>query len=76
MTFLDKMWWSNEATFELNGHINRHNCVYWTSSNPHVIVEKDVNLPGVTVSADISSMGLIGLVFFNSIVSQDRSLFA
>ena len=26
--FQDKIWWSDEACFKLNGHINRHNCKY------------------------------------------------
>ena len=74
VTFLDKIWWSDEATFKLNGHINRHNCVYWSNDNPHVILEKDNNLPGLTVWAAISCMGLIGPIFFESTVNQDNYL--
>ena len=36
-TLQDKIWWSDEASFELNGQINRHNCTYWSQENPHVI---------------------------------------
>ena len=25
--FIDNVWWSDEASFKLNGHINRHNCL-------------------------------------------------
>jgi hypothetical protein len=56
--FLTKGWWSDEATFKLNGHINHHNCVYWRDVNPNVILEKDVNLPGVTVWVAISVTGI------------------
>ena len=48
-TTLDRILWSDEATFKLNGHINRHNCVYWNEDNLHHVIQKDVNLPGVTV---------------------------
>ena len=45
----NKIWWSDEACFKLNGYINRHNCTYWSQENPHVILEKDV--PEITVWA-------------------------
>ena len=54
---LDRIWWSDEATFKLNGHTNKHNCVYWTD-NPHMTIEQEVNLPGVTVWAAISPQEL------------------
>lgn len=58
-TFLDNIWWSDEATFKLNGHTNHHNCVYWNDVNPYFIMEKDANLPGAMVWVTISSMGII-----------------
>ena len=45
----DELWWSGEACFKLNGHINHHNYTYWSQENPHVILEKEVNVPGITV---------------------------
>ncbi|CAI9738053.1 Hypothetical predicted protein [Octopus vulgaris] len=59
-----KIVWRDEATFKLNGSINRHNCTYWGSENPHVMVEQHVNLPGVTVWCGLSSRGLTGPFFF------------
>ena len=38
--FLDIIWWSDEATFKLNGRINLHNCVYWASENPGIVIER------------------------------------
>ena len=32
---LDKIIWSDEADFKLNGTVNRHNCSYWARENPH-----------------------------------------
>ena len=72
--FVDQIWWSDEACFKLNGQINRHNCVYWSSENPRVLVEKAVNLPGITVWAAISSLGIIGPYFFEGTVTADAYL--
>ena len=70
-TMLDNIWWSDEACFKLNGTINRHNCVYWAANNPRVTVEKEVNLPGVTVWAAISPFGIIGPFFFEGSVTAE-----
>ena len=63
--FPKKIVWSDEATFKLNGSINRHNCTYWAADNPHVTVEHHVNLPGITVWCGLSAFGLIGPFFFD-----------
>ena len=39
-TYIDKNLWFDEAVFKLNGHITRHNCVYWSVENPHVAIER------------------------------------
>ena len=65
--FQDSIVWSDEATFKLNGTINRHNCVYWANENPNIIEEKTINLPGVAVWCGRSSRGLIGPYFFEEI---------
>lgn len=66
---VDHIIWSDECCFKLNGFVNRHNCVYWADSNPHEILEKAVNLPGITVWGAISSDGLIGPFFFENTVT-------
>ncbi|CAM1299642.1 Uncharacterised protein r2_g956 [Pycnogonum litorale] len=67
--FSTKIVWSDEATFKLNGSINRHNCTYWGPENPHVTVERHVNLPGIAVWCGLSSKGLIGPFFFDATVT-------
>ncbi|XP_076330532.1 uncharacterized protein LOC143236129 [Tachypleus tridentatus] len=62
--FSVKVVWSDEATFTLNGSINRHNYTYWATENPHVTEEHHLNLPGVTVWCGLSTRGLIGPFFF------------
>ncbi|RZC32365.1 hypothetical protein BDFB_007820, partial [Asbolus verrucosus] len=33
--FINRVLFSDESTFCLNGHVNRHNCRYWSDRNPH-----------------------------------------
>ena len=67
--FVGKMVWSDEAQFKLNGTVNRHNYVYWAPENPHVHVEKEVNLPGLNIWCGLSVRGLIGPFFFEGNVT-------
>ena len=71
---LDKIVWTDEATFKLSGLVNRHNCVYWASENPHEVLAKNLKEPGVTVWGGISSQGLIGPFFFDGTVNGDNYL--
>ena len=71
---IDKIIWSDENIFKLNGHLNRHNCVYWNATNLHHIIEKDVNLPGLTAWCGISSAGIIGPYFFDVCVTEKSYL--
>ncbi|XP_076322031.1 uncharacterized protein LOC143231372 [Tachypleus tridentatus] len=64
-----KIVWSDEATFKLNGSINRHNCTYWATENSHVTEEHHLNLPGVIVWCGLSARGLIGPFFFQDTVT-------
>jgi hypothetical protein len=46
--FTSKIVSFDEATFKLNGTVNHHNCVYWAPENPHMYVDKAINLPGLS----------------------------
>ena len=63
--FPEKIVWSDEAIFQLNGSINRHNCTYWALENPHFTMEHKLNLPGITVWCGISALGIVGPFFFD-----------
>jgi hypothetical protein len=45
--------WSDEAIFRLNGHVDRHNSVYWATENPNVTVEHTMRAAGLTMWAGI-----------------------
>ena len=72
--FVTKIVWSDEAQFNLNGTVNRHNCVYWAPENLHVHVDKAVSLPGVHVCCGLSARGLIGPFFFEGTVTGEAYL--
>ena len=72
--FPHKIVWSDEASFKLNGSINRHNCTYWGPVNPQVTLEHHVNLPGVTEWCGISALGIIAPFFRNGTVTGESYL--
>lgn len=69
-----KIVWSDEATFKLSGHVNRHNCTYWYTENRRIVLEKQLNQPGVTVWGGISCRGVVGPWFFDGTVNGDNYL--
>ena len=74
LDFLNHVIWSDEACFKINGRVNRHNCVYWSDSNPHEILQQKLNSPVVTVWAGLCSSGLIGQFFFDKTVTAESYL--
>ena len=71
-TFLDEIVWTDEATFKLSGH-NRHNCVHWSDRN-HFTIMSELNQPGITVWAGISSAGIMSPEFFERTATGDSYL--
>ena len=62
--FLEKVQFSDEATFHVRGAVNRHNVRIWGSENPHVYVEHRRDSPKVNVFCAISSQKVYGPFFF------------
>ena len=69
---INKIVWSDEASFKLNGMVNRHNCVIYATENPHFTYEQQLNQPGITVWGALSSDSLLGPYFFNETVTGDN----
>ena len=74
-SLLDRILWTDEAVFQTNGRVNRHNCVYWSNTNPHLIIEEELHVPRVVVSAGISSRGIVGPHFFDGNATAANYLF-
>lgn len=60
-----KIFFSDEATFALNGHVNRQNCRYWATENPHWFTEFHTQNPQkLNVWCGIVDGRVIGPYFF------------
>ena len=44
-----KMFFLNEAHFDLGGYVNKQNCLIWVTENPHAYIEKPAQPKRVTV---------------------------
>ncbi len=68
----DKICWSDESQFRLDGQVNKHNCTYWATANPELQIEIPNSKQGVQVWCGMTSRGLIGPFFFDGNVrAQD-----
>ena len=72
--FLERIMFSDEAVFHLEGGINTHNCSHWSRTNPHWMIEKSLNSPKVMVWAAIGVPGIIGPFFIEENVSGETYL--
>ncbi|KYN36525.1 hypothetical protein ALC56_09120 [Trachymyrmex septentrionalis] len=68
--FSSKIILSDEAHFHLDGFVNRQNCRFWGTENPHVIVEKQMHPQRVTVWCGFWAGGIIGPYFFENEAGQ------
>jgi Helix-turn-helix domain (DUF4817) len=64
--FYQKILFSDEAHFWLNGFVNKQNCRIWSESNPHVIKESLLHPQKLTVWCGLFAGGIIGPYFFRN----------
>ncbi|CAM4845930.1 unnamed protein product [Rotaria magnacalcarata] len=58
------LFFSDEATFYLNGLVSKHNVRYWSETNPHVTIETVMKSPKLNVWWAMSKNRLVGPYFF------------
>ncbi|KAJ8953517.1 hypothetical protein NQ318_023641 [Aromia moschata] len=74
--FIANILFSDEATFFLNGHVNRQNTRYWSQENPHWMQEYHTQHPQkVNVWAGIVRNRIVGLYFFDENLTGALSSF-
>jgi hypothetical protein len=56
--------WTDEASFTLNGGINRHNSVYCSDSNTHKVIQEKLNVPGQLLGQEFGVAASWVLTFF------------
>ena len=78
-SFLDNVWFTDEAHFHLSGHVNKQNMRFWGTENPHEIQEKPLHVEKCTAWCAISTHGIIGPYWFEdfetgeaAVVNQER----
>ena len=71
---IDRIFWTNEATFKLSGMPHRYNTYFWSEENPHILMEKPLNTPGITVFAGMWSHGIVGPYFHYDYVNGESYL--
>ena len=69
---VDEVIWTDEATFKLNGRINRHYSVYWADENPHEILRKLICWASQSGERLPAMVCLIGPFFFDKTVNAQN----
>ena len=64
----NKIVFSDEAHFWLNGYVNKQNCQFWAKKNPNISISKSLYSEKVTLWAALSVKGIY-LYFFDSTVT-------
>jgi hypothetical protein len=65
--FLDKIVFSDEATFRIPGVVNRHNLIIWGSQNPPQVVEHVRDSSKINVFCTVSITRVYGSFFFSKL---------
>lgn len=73
--FVSNIIFSDEATFYLNGTVNRQNCRYWAPRNPHWFIESHTQYPEkVNVWAAIVRDRILGPYFIEGTLTAEKYL--
>ena len=72
LEFVRHIIFSDEATFYLNGTVNRHNCRYWSPENPPWMMQQHPQHPQkVNVWAGVIGNNIIGPFFIEGNLTSD-----
>lgn len=73
--FVNRIIFSDEATFFINGIVNRQNCRYWAAENPHWMMEAHTQIPQkVNVWAGIIGDRILGPFFIEGSLTAEKYL--
>lgn len=74
-TFVNRIVFSDEATFQLNGTVNRQNCRYWAPKNPHWTMEANTQFPQkLNVWSGIVNNRILGPFFIDGSLTGAKYL--
>jgi hypothetical protein len=63
-TLIDKITFSDEATFHISGKVNRHNCRIWGTEDPKEVFEYERDSPKTNVWCAMNKERIFGPYFF------------
>lgn len=63
-TFLSRILWTDECSFNVNGWVNRQNLRFWGTEKSHDVVEYSTFSPKINIFIGMTSSFLIGPYFF------------
>ncbi|OZI14484.1 hypothetical protein CE195_08405 [Sodalis-like symbiont of Philaenus spumarius] len=62
----------DEATFYRTGTVNRHNCHYYNTKNPHILQEEKLKSTGITVWAAVTKDGVLSYDISRQTMTGER----
>lgn len=62
--WIDNVWFSDEAHFHLDGHVNSKNTVFWGSNAPDMVLQRPLHSQKVTAWCAMNSKFIIGPYWF------------
>ena len=68
---MNKIWFTDEAHFDLYGYVNRQKWRFWRSKNPNISIAKPLHSKRVTVWCAISGAVIIGPYFMEETITSD-----
>jgi len=73
--FVNRVLFSDESTFCLSGQVNRHNCRYWSDTNPYWMEQLHTQYPQkLNVWCGIIGHHIVGPFFINGNLTSPRYL--
>src|SRR5581483_7773486 len=72
--FVNKILWTDESGFTLDGYGNVQQIRYWSKRNPNFCVESMIKSKTLHIWAGISSNGIIGPFFFERTITAEAYL--
>ena len=69
---MDKIFFSDEAWFNLSGFVNSQNSRIWATQNPNAICEAPLHSEKIGVWCALSRKRIIGPIFFSTTITAER----
>ena len=69
--WIDNVWFSDEAHFHLDGHVNSKNCVFWGTQPPQEVLQRPLHSSKVTAWCAMNSKTIIGPYWFEGCGRKD-----